>query len=79
MILVSKNFLILVAIALAIASPFAYWVAKNWLQNFTYRIEPQLHVFMIAGIVTIIITLITISYHSLKVATANPVESLRTE
>ncbi len=79
MLLVSKNFLILVAIAVAIASPFAYWTAKNWLQNFTYRIEPQLHIFLIAGLATVLITIITISYHSLKAASANPVKSLRTE
>ncbi|GAB5398478.1 MAG: ABC transporter permease [Aureisphaera sp.] len=79
MLLVSKNFLILVAVAVAIASPFAYWTAKNWLQNFTYRIEPQLHVFLIAGLVTVLITIITISYHSFKAALANPVKSLRTE
>ncbi|MEO1032502.1 MAG: FtsX-like permease family protein, partial [Bacteroidota bacterium] len=79
MMLVSKNFLILVAIAVVIASPFAYWAAKNWLQDFTYRIEPQLQIFVIAGLVTLVVTMITISYHSLKAATANPVESLRTE
>ena len=79
MLLISKNFLILVIIAVAIASPFAYWAAKNWLQDFTYRIEPQLHIFVIAGLVTVIVTMITISYHSLKAATSNPVKSLRTE
>lgn len=79
MLLVSKNFLLLVFIAVVIATPFAYWVSKNWLQNFTYRIEPQLHIFLIASLVTVLITIITISYHSLKAATANPVKSLRTE
>ncbi|MEM7185549.1 MAG: ABC transporter permease [Bacteroidota bacterium] len=79
MLLVSKNFLILVAIAVVVASPIAYLAAKNWLQNFTYRIEPQLHIFLIAGLVTVLITILTISYHSLKAAWANPVKALRTE
>ncbi|GGI56905.1 ABC transporter permease [Winogradskyella haliclonae] len=79
MLLVSKNFLILVVIAVAIASPFAYWASKNWLQDFTYRIEPQLQIFVIAGLVTVIVTMITISYHSLKAANANPVNALRSE
>ncbi|MBV7269940.1 ABC transporter permease [Winogradskyella luteola] len=79
MLLISKNFLVLVIIAVVIASPFAYWVSKNWLQNFTYRIEPQFYIFIIAGILTVVITLVTVSYHSLRAAIANPVESLRTE
>ncbi|WP_299111657.1 ABC transporter permease [uncultured Winogradskyella sp.] len=79
MMLISKSFLILVIIAVVIASPFAYWVSMNWLQNFTYRIEPQIYIFIIAGIVTVTVTLVTVSYHSLRAAIANPVKSLRTE
>ncbi|MEM1001931.1 MAG: FtsX-like permease family protein, partial [Bacteroidota bacterium] len=79
MMLVSKNFLLLVLISVIIASPFAYWAAENWLQDFSYRIEPQLNIFLIAAAVTVVITLITISYHSFKASLANPVKSLRTE
>ena len=79
MLLISKNFLILVSIAIIIASPLAFWAAKKWLQNFTYRIEPQFSVFVIAGLITLFITFLTVGYHSLKAALSNPTESLRTE
>lgn len=79
MSLIGKNFLVLVFIAALIATPFAYLVAKNWLQNFAYRIEPEAHIFAIAIIIITLLTCITISYQAIKAAFSNPVDSLRTE
>ncbi|MDX1470941.1 MAG: FtsX-like permease family protein, partial [Flavobacteriaceae bacterium] len=77
--LLGKNFLILVSIAILIAAPLALWAARNWLQNFSYRIEPGANVFIIAALSTLVITFLTVGYHSLKAARSNPVKSLRTE
>lgn len=77
--LLSKDFLKLVFIALIIATPFAWYVMDNWLQDFAYRIEIQWWVFALAGIASIVITFITVSSQSLKAALTNPVDSLRNE
>ena len=77
--MLSKDFLILVLIALCIAFPISWWAANNWLQSFAYRIRISPLVFVIAGSSVVIITLITISFQSIKAATTNPVKSLRTE
>jgi putative ABC transport system permease protein len=75
----STDFIKLVVIALIIATPVAYIVAKKWLQNYPYRIEISWWLFASAGILVMLIALITISFHSVKAAIANPVKSLRTE
>jgi predicted permease len=77
--LLSKDFLRLVMLGIVIASPIAYWVMKQWLQNFAYRIEISWWIFTLAGIVAIVIALLTVSYQAIKAALANPVKSLRTE
>ncbi|WP_340065148.1 ABC transporter permease [Ascidiimonas aurantiaca] len=79
MMLISKNFLVLVCVAIGIALPVAYWASESWLENFAYRVEPQISAFVIAGVITILTTLGTIGYHALKAATSNPVKALRTE
>ncbi|RZN82545.1 MAG: ABC transporter permease [Winogradskyella sp.] len=78
-ILLSKDFITLVTIALIIASPLAYYVMSGWLQKFPYRTSLGWDVFMIACIGALIITLITVSFQAIKAATSNPVKSLRTE
>ncbi|WP_299113146.1 ABC transporter permease [uncultured Winogradskyella sp.] len=78
-ILLSKDFITLVTIALVIASPLAYYVMSGWLQKFPYRTSLGWDVFMIACIGALIITLITVSFQAIKAATSNPVKSLRTE
>lgn len=78
-LLVSGNFLKLVAIAVVIAAPLAWWAANKWLQDFAFRIPVQLYVFVITALVTMFIALCTVGFHSLKVALAKPVKSLRTE
>ena len=77
--LLSKDFLKLVILGIVIASPIAYWAMNNWLQDFAYRVEISWWIFALAGIVAIIIALLTVSYQSIRAAMANPVKSLRTE
>jgi len=78
-ILLSSKFLKLIAIAILIAAPLAWWAAYKWLQDFAFRIPVQLYVFIIAAIVTMLIALCTVSFHSVKAALTNPVKSLRTD
>jgi len=66
-------------LSLIIAFPVSWWLMNNWLQSFAYRIHITPFVFVIAGVSVIIITLLTISFQSIKAAIANPVNSLRTE
>ena len=77
--LLSKDFLRLVILGIVIASPIAYWAMDKWLQDFAYRIDIEWWIFALAGIVAIVIALLTVSYQSIKAALANPVKSLRTE
>ncbi|BAO76513.1 putative ABC transporter permease [Winogradskyella sp. PG-2] len=78
-LLLSKDFITLVIIALLVASPLAYYVMGEWLQKFSYRTTVGWDVFAIACVGALIITLITVSFQAIKAATANPVKSLRTE
>ncbi|CAN5341403.1 ABC transporter permease [soil metagenome] len=77
--LLSKEFLILVVIALVIASPLAWYAMDKWLQNYSYRTGIEWWVFVLSGIIAIIIALITVSFQSIKAAMMNPVKSLRSE
>lgn len=77
--LFSVDFLKLVLIAIVIASPVAWWLMNKWLQDFAYRIQINVWVFLLAGFVAILIAFITISYQAIKAAIANPVKSLRSE
>ncbi len=78
-LLISKNFLVLVGIAIVIAAPFAWWACNSWLQDFAFRIPVHPYVFAAAAIFTALIALCTIAYHSVKISLSNPVKSLRTE
>ena len=77
--LLTKDFVKLVGIAFVIASPIAYLFMQRWLEDFTYRIDIQWWVFVLAGIFALVITFLTVGFQSLKSALANPVKSLRTE
>ena len=77
--LLSKEFLLLVLIAVFIASPLAWMAMNKWLQNYEYRIDITLWIFVTAAILAILIALITISFQAIKAARANPVKSLRSE
>jgi len=77
--LLSVDFLKLVLLSILIGSPIAWWAMHDWLQGFAYRINIQWWMFAAAGLLAVIIAIITISYHALKAAVANPVNSLRSE
>jgi ABC-type antimicrobial peptide transport system permease subunit len=77
--LLSTDLLKLVFVALVIATPIAWWAMNEWLQAFVYRIDIGWWVFVIAGILAILIALLTISFQAIKAALANPIKSLRTE
>jgi ABC-type antimicrobial peptide transport system permease subunit len=77
--LLSKDFLKLVIISLVIASPIAWYAMRQWLSGYTYRASIEWWVFVGAGIVAILISLLTVSYQAIRAAITNPVKSLRTE
>jgi putative ABC transport system permease protein len=77
--LLSKDFLLLVGAAIIIATPIAWYIMKNWLQDFAYRINISWWMFVTAGIIAILIALLTVSFQAIKAAIANPVKSLRSE
>jgi putative ABC transport system permease protein len=78
-ILLSKEFLKLVALSFVIASPIAWIIMNKWLLNYEYRISIQWWVFLSAGVLSFIIAIATVSFQAIKAAMANPVKSLRTE
>ena len=77
--LLSKDFIILVAISLLIAAPLAYYFMSGWIEKFSYRADISAGIFLIAGAGALAITIITVSFQAIKAAVANPVKSLRTE
>ena len=77
--LLTKDFLKLVVVSLVVASPLAWWVMNNWLQDFAYRIDIGWWMFILAGVIAIVIAMMTVSFQAIKAAVANPVKSLRTE
>ncbi len=77
--LLSKDFLKLVLIAIVIASPIAWYAMNRWLQDFAYKIDMEWWVFALAGLLAIGIALLTVSFQSVKAALMNPVKSLRSE
>ncbi len=77
--LLSKDFVLLVFIALLIASPVSYYFMHSWLQAYNYRTDISWWVFALAAIGAMLITLLTVSYQSIRAAMANPVKSLKSE
>jgi sterol desaturase/sphingolipid hydroxylase (fatty acid hydroxylase superfamily) len=77
--LLSKEFVVLVIIALLIAVPVAWYVMHNWLENYQYRSTLSWWIFAATGAGALAITLLTVSFHAIKAALMNPVKSLRTE
>ena len=77
--LLSKDFIGLVMIALVISGPIAYYFLNNWLDKYQYRTEISWWIFVYAGAGAIVVTLLTVSYQSIKAALLNPVKSLRSE
>ncbi|HMG67938.1 MAG TPA: FtsX-like permease family protein, partial [Chitinophagaceae bacterium] len=78
-VLVGRNFIRLVVVAVLIAIPLGWWAAGHWLKSFAYHISIDWMLFITAAIIIISIAVITISFQAIKAAIANPVKSLRTE
>ena len=77
--LFSRDFIKLLLVANIIAYPVAYWMMNQWLTNFAYRIELGIGVFGVAGILTLLVALLTVNFQTLKAARRNPVDALRDE
>jgi putative ABC transport system permease protein len=77
--LLSKEFLKLVALSCILAFPISWWAMHNWLQDYQYRTTIHWWIFAIAGIFSLTIALVTVSFQAIKVAITNPIKSLRTE
>jgi putative ABC transport system permease protein len=78
-LMLSKDFAKLVIVAIIIASPVAWWIMSKWIEGFAYRINISWWIFLVAGIIALLVALITVSLQAIKAAIANPVKSLRTE
>jgi putative ABC transport system permease protein len=74
-----EDFIKWIFIAVIIAWPTAYFITNKWLQNFAFRITLDVWIFILSGLTAFLIALLTVSYQSIKAATANPVDSLRYE
>ncbi|MDB4920134.1 ABC transporter permease [Mucilaginibacter sp.] len=77
--MLSKDFVLLIIISLLIATPVSYYFMHNWLQNYQYRSVITWWIFAVTGLGAMTLTLLTVSYQSIKAALANPVKSLRSE
>ena len=78
-LLIAKNFMRLIGIAILVAFPVAWWAGNRWLQDFAFRIPVHFSVFVATALITVMIAFVTIGYHSVKTARANPAKNLRTE
>ena len=77
--MLSKDFIKLVLLSILIASPLAWLAMHKWLQGFAYRIDISLWVFIIAGLIALVIAVLTVSIQTIRSATANPVKSLKAD
>jgi len=77
--MLSGSFIKLILIAMLIAFPVSWYFMNKWLENFAYKVHLGWVIFFIAGVVAVLIALLTVSYQAIKAAVANPVKSLRTE
>jgi len=77
--LLLKEFIILVGVAMLIAFPLAYYLLEKMLQDFAYRIHISWWIFALSGSITIVLTLLTVSWKAIRAATANPVKAIKTE
>ena len=77
--LLSKEFIVLVIVALLIASPISWYFMRAWLQNFAYNIDMQWWMFALAGLVAVFIAFATVSYQSVRAAMSNPIKALKQE
>ena len=76
---IMKGFLILVSISFLVSVPLGYFLSKEWLQSFAYRIEPSPFIFMLSGLFSLLVAGFTIFSQSLNAAKSDPVKTLRHE
>jgi len=79
LVVLSKDFLLLVILSFAIAIPLAFWIMYNWLKNFAYRINIHWWVYFFTGTTVLLLTLVIIIFQSSKVILISPAKNLRTE
>ena len=77
--MLSREFLVLVVVAIAVGCPLAWWFTQRWLDHFAYRTTIGAGIFIGAALATIVITLATISFQSVRAALTNPTQSLKSE
>lgn len=77
--MLTTDFIKLVALAFVIAAPVSYYMMREWLDTFTYRIELNAWIFLVAGFISFIVAWLTVGFESIKAAISNPVDSLRSE
>lgn len=77
--ILSKEFVVLISVAFVIATPIAWWMMNQWLNDYVFRIEIQWWIFVVAGFLTILFAIFTVSFQSFKAAIENPIKSLRDE
>ena len=77
--LIAKNFVILVGLSCLIAFPVAYYFMHKWLDIFPYKEGLKVSTFVLSALVVLVIALLTVSFHTIRVALSNPVKSLRSE
>ena len=78
-LLLSREYVVLVGIANLVAWPIAYYAMNRWLENFAYRVDPAIPTFVLGGLLSLSIALLTVGYKTCKAAGANPVDALRYE
>ena len=79
LILVSKNYALLIAIAFIVGAPVSYWLMQQWLQAFAFRVQPSMLIYLLAGLGAFVVAMLITLYHSWRAAQANPVEVLKDE
>jgi putative ABC transport system permease protein len=77
--LLSREFMLIILVALLIAVPVTWWLMQQWLEDFAYRIRIPIWIFVLAGLISIFVALFTVSFQAIRAAIANPVKSLRSE
>ncbi|MCY1311226.1 hypothetical protein D9M70_615070 [compost metagenome] len=75
----SKEFILLAALAFVIAAPIAYYFMNQWLENYSYRIQISLWIFVIVAVCIVVVTIFTVSIQAIRAALMNPVRSIRTD
>ena len=77
--LLSKDFIMMIILALIIATPITAYLMNNWLDNYVFRINMPWGIFLLTGVIAVMVALATVSIQGIRAATTNPIDSLRDE